>query len=202
VKPGVSYNVRVYVGDASFARNLIQVSVEGAAPYTIPFLAAGSFDSRLTLGAVSADDRLTIGIADLSGPLDDPFWVINGIEILEVGPDSGPLAPRGQSAGTSTSDWKLLQTGLVDGVWYFDPALVGTAVNPKPAGAGGHPTASARVVPPGLYNGVVLGSSTPEGDIGAAWLGTPAARVLPLTDELAMVLIPELVDELFAQLKQ
>ena len=46
--PAKQYNVRVYVGDTYAVRDQIQVTVEGATPYTIASLAAGTFDTRTT----------------------------------------------------------------------------------------------------------------------------------------------------------
>jgi hypothetical protein len=77
VQPGTSYSVRVYVGDAWFTRDRIEVAVEGASAYTIASLAAGAYDTRTVTGS-SADSTLTITIRDLGG---DPYWVVNGIDI-------------------------------------------------------------------------------------------------------------------------
>jgi hypothetical protein len=86
VDPGVTYSVRVYAGDATYKRDRMEVTVEGASPYTIGSLAAGSFDVRTTAG-VSADDVLRVTIRDLGG---DPYWVINGIDIWSpAGTDPG-----------------------------------------------------------------------------------------------------------------
>ena len=77
------YVVRVYVGDATYPRDQIEVTVEGAAPYTIGSLAAGSYDARVTTAGSSAssDGKLTVTIRDRGG---DPYWVINGIDVWEA----------------------------------------------------------------------------------------------------------------------
>ena len=78
VDQGAGYQVRVYVGDPSFKRDRIEVTVEGATPYTISSLAAGAYDTRTTSGVSTDDGILRVTIRDVGG---DPYWVINGIDI-------------------------------------------------------------------------------------------------------------------------
>jgi sulfur relay (sulfurtransferase) DsrF/TusC family protein len=96
--PAKQYNVRVYVGDTFAVRNQIQVTVDGAASYTIASLAAGTFDTRTTLAPLSAsgDGLLTVTIKDLSPTGSDPYWVINGIDVWETGSDPGVQALRAE----------------------------------------------------------------------------------------------------------
>jgi len=98
VKPGVQYNVRVYVGDYLIARSNIQVTVEGTTLYTIPPLAAGTFDTtvRTTSLAASSNGVLTINIRHATGGT----WVANGIDIWEVG-SSDPAAAMLQATQDS-----------------------------------------------------------------------------------------------------
>jgi hypothetical protein len=111
VDPAKQYNVRVYVGDASFTRNQIQVTVEGAAPYTIASLPSGTFDSRTTLAAAEAsqDGIITVTIRDLGG---DYYWVINGVDIWEVGV-ADPLAHHDLIAEWDNTD-RLLSAELLE----------------------------------------------------------------------------------------
>jgi hypothetical protein len=91
VDAGVSYGVRVYVGDAQYPRDQIEVAVEGASAYTIGSLTAGSYDTRTVAGS-SSDSQLTITIRDVGG---DPYWVVNGIEVwTPVTSDPGVQALR------------------------------------------------------------------------------------------------------------
>jgi hypothetical protein len=77
VEPNQPYWVKVHVGDASFGRDQIQVSVEGTAPYTIASLAAGVWDSTIVTG-IAGDGLLDVTIRDLGGNM---YWVVNGLEV-------------------------------------------------------------------------------------------------------------------------
>jgi hypothetical protein len=98
VDPDETYNVRVYVGDRSFARNLIQVTVEGASetadgnpnsPIMIPSTAANGFVAVTVVGGKATDGILDITIINTGG---DPYWVINGIDVWQSGAnDPGAL---------------------------------------------------------------------------------------------------------------
>jgi hypothetical protein len=98
VDPEETYNVRVYVGDRSFARNLIQVTVEGApetaggnpnSPRIIPSTAANGFVAVTVVGGKATDGILDITIVNTGG---DPYWVINGIDVWQSGAnDPGAL---------------------------------------------------------------------------------------------------------------
>jgi hypothetical protein len=87
-----TYNIRVYVGDANFARNNIQISVEGNAWEDVASTAANTFAHLLTSGtSTDSDGLLTIAIRNNGG---DPYWVINGLDIWEstaTDPGESPL---------------------------------------------------------------------------------------------------------------
>jgi fibronectin type 3 domain-containing protein len=87
VTPGGSYNVRVYVGDRSFARNNIQVTVEGSAAETVLPTTANEFRA-LTISGSDADNNgiLTVTIVNTGG---DPYWVINGMDVWTGDDDPG-----------------------------------------------------------------------------------------------------------------
>jgi len=91
------------VGDASYGRDNIEVTVEGAAPYVITSLGAGVFDTTVTTAGATADDDgvINVTIRDLGG---DYYWVINGIDIWDnstTDPGVQPLLPQaGSSNGT------------------------------------------------------------------------------------------------------
>jgi hypothetical protein len=89
VDPDKTYDVRVYVGDRSFARNLIQVTVEGAptqhnsqpnSPRLLPSTTANGFVAVTIVGGKATDGVLDITIANTGG---DPYWVINGIDVWQ-----------------------------------------------------------------------------------------------------------------------
>ena len=88
------YSVRVYVGDASFLRNNIQISVEGGAWQTVANTAANVFTTLVVPGTSTNDDGLlTISIRNNGG---DPYWVINGMDVWEgvlLGPNDPGEAP-------------------------------------------------------------------------------------------------------------
>lgn len=88
VKPNVPYGIRTYIGDNSFARNNIQIFVNGTLQFTVS-TAAGAFDAR-TFTAVSPTGELAIRIHDNGG---DPYWVLNGIDCAEGGESALPAAP-------------------------------------------------------------------------------------------------------------
>jgi hypothetical protein len=72
------YAVTVIVGDASYPRDQIRITVEGAGAYTIASLAAGQYYSHVATGVSSDDAVLTITVEDVGG---DPYWVANGVEV-------------------------------------------------------------------------------------------------------------------------
>jgi hypothetical protein len=101
VDPDATYDVRVYVGDRSFARNLIQVAVEGApatfdgnlnSPRIIPSTTANGFVAVTVVGGQAADGVLDITIVNTGG---DPYWVINGIDVWKREPDNPSLHEPG-----------------------------------------------------------------------------------------------------------
>jgi uncharacterized membrane protein len=81
VDPNVSYDIRVYTGDAHFSRNHLQITVEGA-PVQPGLVATGvnEFKQIVIEGAsdVDNDGLLEVTFANLGG---DPYWVVNGLDI-------------------------------------------------------------------------------------------------------------------------
>jgi len=84
VIPSTTYSVRVYVGDASFARNNIQVRLEEGTWTTLDSTGANQFVSAVLTGS-SSDGRLNISIRNNGG---DPYWVFNGIDVWQGPADS------------------------------------------------------------------------------------------------------------------
>ncbi|MCL4207899.1 MAG: hypothetical protein KJ000_35890, partial [Pirellulaceae bacterium] len=81
VDPAETYDVRVYVGDRSFARDYIQVTVEGAAAQIVPPTTANQFQALTITGSdTNSNGILTITITNTGG---DPYWVINGIDVWQ-----------------------------------------------------------------------------------------------------------------------
>ena len=106
VTPGATYGIRVYIGDASFARDDIQVTAEGGGSGFVPFVGVNQFTSVVLTGVdTNHDGILTVTIQDTGG---DPYWVINGMDVSAGGvgnlPGGAPLqaigsGPGGTSAG-------------------------------------------------------------------------------------------------------
>jgi fibronectin type 3 domain-containing protein len=93
VDPAKTYDVRIHTGDRSFARDRLQVTVEGTA--TVPTeiaTAANEFQAITVQNVTASDGILDIRIANLGG---DPYWVINGIEVAEsiANDPAGPGLP-------------------------------------------------------------------------------------------------------------
>jgi hypothetical protein len=211
VRPNVTYDVRVYVGDQQFARNQIEVSIEGAAAYVIGSLAAGQFDMRLTSGAMSADDVLTIRIADVSGPLDDPFWVVNGIDIFEaamggpglLGPLLGPGRAVVNKGGSSSGIVQFTEDALRDPVVLASlQTMLGTATAQLPDGRRVTGEAGLRAL---LQNDPVYGLQLIDAVLRTEGDGTsPRARTNDVSgwpNGAPGVLTAALVDEVFAALE-
>jgi hypothetical protein len=204
VDPDKTYDVRVYVGDRSFARNLIQVTVEGAptqhnsqpnSPRLLPSTTANGFVAVTIVGGKATDGVLDITIANTGG---DPYWVINGIDVWQSdASDPGALnllagqwgsEMVGQSLTQEAIDAVLplareywVSTGLAD--WQL-PQLYQT------------PIAIGDL----SYRGA-LGVSKPEGiwlDASGAGLGwhtsllTPNSQLLTSSYDLLTVLAHEL----------
>ncbi|MCL4207892.1 MAG: hypothetical protein KJ000_35855, partial [Pirellulaceae bacterium] len=135
VDPAKTYDVRIHTGDRSFARNQLQVTVEGAVQ-PLEATAANEFETITVLTVTpSVDGVLDIQIANLGG---DPYWVINGIEVAEsttnVPPGLGlpalpaPPTPTPSAAmrfdfGTSSSPVDLPDFTGVGATNAFDPGL-------------------------------------------------------------------------------
>jgi autotransporter-associated beta strand protein len=110
VDPDETYNVRVYVGDRSFARNLIQVTVEGAGSEIIPSTAANGFVAVTVVGGKATDGILDITIINTGG---DPYWVINGIDVWQSGAnDPGALNLLPTSWSSETVGHRLTESAL------------------------------------------------------------------------------------------
>jgi len=96
VTPGTTYFVRAYVGDQSYARSNIQISIEGGAWLPVASTAAGSFTTLVTSGS-SADDRLNISIRATSG-----YWVLDGLDVWTTGNDPGEATLLAQPVSAAT----------------------------------------------------------------------------------------------------
>jgi fibronectin type 3 domain-containing protein len=99
VRPGVPYDVRVYVGDQQWARDFIRVRAEGSGDpaynVIVPSTPAGQFATATLTNIVSADGVLDLEVRDLGG---DPFFVLNGLDRAESsaglpGLTAGPGGP-------------------------------------------------------------------------------------------------------------
>ncbi|MCL4207488.1 MAG: hypothetical protein KJ000_33815, partial [Pirellulaceae bacterium] len=77
-----TYSIRVYVGDASFARDRIQASVNGGTWVNMTPLSIGAnvFATINVSGVSAVGGKLSISIRDAGG---DPYWVVNGIDVWE-----------------------------------------------------------------------------------------------------------------------
>jgi RHS repeat-associated protein len=106
VTPSGIYGIRVYIGDAGYARDNIRVTAEGGASSSVTYVGVNQF-AAVTLTGVDAnhDGILTVTIQDLGG---DPYWVINGVDVSAGGVGSLPgaaplqvtqLGPGGATAG-------------------------------------------------------------------------------------------------------
>jgi hypothetical protein len=97
VNPGL-YSLRIYVGDHTFARDQIQVTVEGGSgPVIVPTTAINQFVTVTLSGQdINSDGRLEVRIQDLGG---DPSWVINGLDIAQGGIGNLPAGAPQQSLG-------------------------------------------------------------------------------------------------------
>jgi hypothetical protein len=89
------YDVWIYTGDRNFARNQLQIRVEGVADPQVIHTAANQFATVSFTGArdTSGDGYVTVTFANLGG---DPYWVVNGIDVARGGtwsPPDWPAAP-------------------------------------------------------------------------------------------------------------
>jgi hypothetical protein len=102
--------VRVYVGDRSFARNNIQVTVEGAETQTVLPTTANQFQA-LTISGSDANNNgiLTVTIVNTGG---DPYWVINGLDVWETSADR---SRRIAAAGGKCWGTEMVGAWLTDG---------------------------------------------------------------------------------------
>jgi hypothetical protein len=79
VLEGATYYVRAYVGDAGFARDNIQISLEGGAWLSVADTGANVFATLVAMVAsTDGDGVLQISIRNAGG---DPYWVINGLDV-------------------------------------------------------------------------------------------------------------------------
>lgn len=115
--PATSYDVRVYAGDAAFARDNIKlINAEPGGPGTIisvPNTSANAFTTG-TLSAVTdvnGDGYIDVKFQDAGG---DPFWVINGLEIALTGtlPAAQALTPTSASANAGATGSALTEAEL------------------------------------------------------------------------------------------
>jgi hypothetical protein len=110
VVENTAYNVRAYVGDPSFARNNLQVSVEGGTWQSVANTGANQFATVIVPGtSTNGDGLLTVRIRNAGG---DPYWVINGIDVWTGTPDPA-------EAPLLASDW----SNEMQGAWLTEAAL-------------------------------------------------------------------------------
>jgi hypothetical protein len=196
VTPGGSYNVRVYVGDRSFARNNIQVTVEGALAQTVLPTTANQFRA-LTISGSDANSNgiLTVTIVNLGG---DPYWVINGMDVWATSatdPGEAPLL-AGVWSDEMVGGW-LTETAV-------DAVLPAAREYWVSTGLADWQVAELYSTPVAIgdlsYRGA-LGVSRPEGiwlDASGAGLGwytsllTPNSQLLASSYDLLTVLTHEL----------
>lgn len=100
VNPGL-YTLTAYFGDRSFARDFIRIRAEGGADNVVPNTAANQFVTVTFTGMdVNADGILDVTVTDFGG---DPYWVINGLDVMEGGsPGGGGGAARPSFASSAT----------------------------------------------------------------------------------------------------
>lgn len=100
VKPGVAYNVEVFVGDQQWARDNIRIRANGsAAPdhnVIVPSTRAGAFATATLTSIVSPGGVLDLEVRDLGG---DPYFVVNGLRLTE-----GPIVTTGLTASRAATD--------------------------------------------------------------------------------------------------
>jgi hypothetical protein len=113
VEPSSSYDIQVYVGDRSFARNNIELNVENSGwSHFVPATSANGFTVLPIPGITSsADGILDIAIRNNGG---DPYFVINGVDVALTAtglPTAAPLTPSDSrilvGAGSATSRLSL-----------------------------------------------------------------------------------------------
>jgi hypothetical protein len=91
VLEGATYYLRAYVGDSSFARNNIQISIDGGVWLNVANTAANAFTTLVTMVAsTDGDGLLQITIRNNGG---DPYWVINGLDVWVDGQADPGEAP-------------------------------------------------------------------------------------------------------------
>ena len=87
-----TYEVRVYLGDAAYARDNMVVTVEGAASSSgLIATAKGAYTSVVLSGSdTNADGKLNITISDTGGR--DRYWAVNGLDVWTgTDPGASPL---------------------------------------------------------------------------------------------------------------
>ncbi len=107
-----SYDVKVYVGDATAAHDNVDITVEGITQNVSTV--AGEFKEVLFSSTVS-DGQLTISLHDAGGT--DPNWVVNGIEITGI--ESHYCAPVAEANSLWWLD-KKYDLGLFDTVTHTE----------------------------------------------------------------------------------
>ncbi|MCL4202267.1 MAG: autotransporter-associated beta strand repeat-containing protein [Pirellulaceae bacterium] len=92
----LTYGIRVYLGDPSFARNFIQVSTDGFASHqTAAATGANQFTTVVFTNVTPTDGLLNISIRNAGG---DPYWVVNGIDVWTgTDPAEAPLLAGARS---------------------------------------------------------------------------------------------------------
>jgi autotransporter-associated beta strand protein len=132
VTPGATYGIRVYIGDASYARDNIQVSAEGGASTVVPFVGVNQFASVILTGVdANSDGILAVTMQDTGG---DPYWVINGMDVSAGGvgnlPGGAPLQAIGTGSGGKSAGSLLTSQALApimqEGIARWQAAGIGS----------------------------------------------------------------------------
>jgi hypothetical protein len=95
--PNGTYAVSLYIGDASFAHNLMDVSAEGVPVVSDLTLAANEFRT-VTFNATVADGQLTLKFHQDGGAYNT--WAINGIDVVTAASGRLEVAAADAPAGT------------------------------------------------------------------------------------------------------
>jgi hypothetical protein len=90
------YDLRIYTGDRNFARNQLQITVEGVGIQPLIATAANEFKAIEVFGAQDAngDGTISVTFTNLGG---DPYWVVNGIDVAHAGQLPGLVLRDGRA---------------------------------------------------------------------------------------------------------
>jgi hypothetical protein len=108
VDPSADYDVRMYIGDAGYARDNIQISVDGGSTWvTAPATAKNVFTTVLIQDVNAFRGKLDIRIRNHGG---DPYWVVNGMDVWKVANAAGDPDPNDPAAATLLPAGKMVDS--------------------------------------------------------------------------------------------